>query len=54
MTSTRETQSRIARPGELGEAIAFVLSGHAPFVTGTEIVVDAGRLAALPARLTEF
>jgi NAD(P)-dependent dehydrogenase (short-subunit alcohol dehydrogenase family) len=39
--------SRIARPEEVAEVIAFLLTGAASFVTGTEIDVDGGLLAVI-------
>jgi NAD(P)-dependent dehydrogenase (short-subunit alcohol dehydrogenase family) len=38
---------RIARPEEVAEVIAFLLTGAASFVTGTEIDVDGGLLAVI-------
>lgn len=38
---------RIARPKEVAEVIAFLLTGAASFVTGTEIDVDGGLLAVI-------
>lgn len=35
---------RMAAPGEIAEAILFLLSDEASFVTGTELVVDGGFL----------
>lgn len=36
---------RVARPAEIGEAIAFLLSDHASYLTGATIAADGGRLA---------
>lgn len=38
---------RIARPAEVGEVIAFLLTDAASFITGTAIDVDGGLLAVL-------
>jgi 3alpha(or 20beta)-hydroxysteroid dehydrogenase len=34
---------RIGRPGEIGDAVAFLVSEAASFITGSELVVDGGQ-----------
>ena len=38
---------RLARPDEIGHAVAFLLSERAGFITGTHLVVDGGATAVL-------
>lgn len=39
---------RMGRPGEVAAVAAFLASDAASFVTGTDVLVDGGELAALP------
>jgi NAD(P)-dependent dehydrogenase (short-subunit alcohol dehydrogenase family) len=41
---------RAGNPAEVGEAVAFLLSDHANFITGTDIRVDGGYTAMGPER----
>jgi 3-oxoacyl-[acyl-carrier protein] reductase len=38
---------RIGRPEELGALVAFLVSGHAAYLTGTTIQIDGGALESL-------
>ncbi|WP_026875088.1 SDR family oxidoreductase [Jiangella gansuensis] len=44
---------RVARPAEIADAIAYLASPQASFVTGTDLVVDGGVMAALGVALPE-
>jgi NAD(P)-dependent dehydrogenase (short-subunit alcohol dehydrogenase family) len=34
---------RIGRPVEIADAVAFLASEHASFITGSELIVDGGQ-----------
>lgn len=42
---------RVAQPREVAQAIAFLLSDEASFITGTSLIVDGGLLAQLSVKL---
>jgi NAD(P)-dependent dehydrogenase (short-subunit alcohol dehydrogenase family) len=44
---------RVAQPAEVADAVAYLASPRASFVTGTDLVVDGGLRATLPVALPE-
>jgi NAD(P)-dependent dehydrogenase (short-subunit alcohol dehydrogenase family) len=45
--SSVQPAGRIARPGEMGKAVAFLASGDASFITGAVLTADGGATACL-------
>jgi NAD(P)-dependent dehydrogenase (short-subunit alcohol dehydrogenase family) len=39
----RAAMGRLGRPMEIADAVAFLVSEHASFITGSELVVDGGQ-----------
>jgi 3alpha(or 20beta)-hydroxysteroid dehydrogenase len=39
----RSVIGRLGQPMEIADAVAFLVSGHASFITGSELVVDGGQ-----------
>ena len=37
------TSGRLGKPMEIADAVAFLVSEHASFITGSELVVDGGQ-----------
>jgi NAD(P)-dependent dehydrogenase (short-subunit alcohol dehydrogenase family) len=42
---------RVAQPAEVAEVVAFLAGGRASFVSGADVLVDGGLLAAVPVTL---
>jgi NAD(P)-dependent dehydrogenase (short-subunit alcohol dehydrogenase family) len=40
---------RIAEPAEIAEAVVFLMSDRAGYITGTHLIVDGGRTSCVPA-----
>lgn len=41
--ASRAVTGRIGKPSEIADAVAFLVSDHASFITGSELVVDGGQ-----------
>lgn len=41
--ASRAVTGRLGRPAEIADAVAFLVSEHASFITGSELVVDGGQ-----------
>jgi NAD(P)-dependent dehydrogenase (short-subunit alcohol dehydrogenase family) len=39
----RAVLGRLGKPTEIADAVAFLVSEHASFITGSELVVDGGQ-----------
>ena len=39
----RATLGRLGKPSEMADAVAFLLSDQAAFITGSELVIDGGQ-----------
>ncbi|MFV8262749.1 SDR family oxidoreductase [Mycolicibacterium peregrinum] len=39
----RATLGRLGKPSEMADAVAFLLSDEAAFITGSELVIDGGQ-----------
>ena len=38
------SRGRLGTPAEVADAVAFLVSDHASFITGSELVVDGGQI----------
>jgi NAD(P)-dependent dehydrogenase (short-subunit alcohol dehydrogenase family) len=43
----RSVLGRLGKPMEIADAVAFLVSEHASFITGSELVVDGGQCLQL-------
>ena len=41
--AARAYSGRLGQPMEIADAVAFLVSDHASFITGSELVVDGGQ-----------
>jgi len=42
--AARAPFGRIGKPAEVADAIAFLVSDHASFIAGSELVIDGGQI----------